>query len=136
MVSCGSKGTQGQDSRPRKTKGGSFISFFFNARRDEPEKSTTGMYWSLLLQLLDTIPRLQAGFSSLGRTARYGNIPRWSIESLKSFFRHTVQNLEQSPLTYFIDALDEWGVNTDPEMISFFGDVGEMAVSRDMSFRV
>ena len=35
------------------------ISFFFNARGDELEKSTIGMYRSLLLQLLERLPALQ-----------------------------------------------------------------------------
>jgi len=42
------------------------ISFFFNAQGDELEKSTTGIYRSLLLQLLEQLPALQDIFDSLG----------------------------------------------------------------------
>ena len=41
-----------------KEKAGTVISFFFNARGDVLERSTTGMYRSLLFQLLNAIPRL------------------------------------------------------------------------------
>lgn len=122
--------------KAQKTKRGTFISFFFNARGDELEKSTMGMYRSLLFQLLRKIPRLQTTFGSLGRTARNWNISQWSVELLKSLFRHAVQNLEQSPLTCFIDALDECGVDQIRNMILFFEELGETAVSVGISFRV
>jgi nucleoside phosphorylase len=43
----------------RKMKGKIVISFFFNARGTDLEKSTIGMYRSLLLQLLQSFPELQ-----------------------------------------------------------------------------
>lgn len=122
--------------KAQKTKRGSFISFFFNARGGELERSTVGMYRSLLLQLFEKQPRLQTSFISLGRTAQNWRIPQWSIEVLKLLFRHAVQNLEQSPLTCFIDALDECDIVEIRNMISFFGELGEMAVSMGIQFRV
>lgn len=119
-----------------KTMSGDFISFFFNAGGDELEKSTVGMYRSLLFQLLRKIPRLQTVFNSLGRTVRSGKIPQWSINPLKTLFESTIENLEQSPLTCFIDAIDECGVMQIRDMISFFESISEMAMSRGISFRV
>lgn len=120
----------------QETEAGDFISYFFNARGDELEKSTIGMYRSLLFKLLKKIPRLQIAFNSLGRTVRNGRPQQWSIESLKSVFEHAVRNLEDSPLTCFIDALDECGVTQIRDMISFFESISEMTTSRGISFRV
>lgn len=41
-----------------KDKAGTVISFFFNARGDVLERSTTRIYRSLLFQLLNALPRL------------------------------------------------------------------------------
>ncbi|KAE8346867.1 hypothetical protein BDV24DRAFT_147041 [Aspergillus arachidicola] len=45
--------------RVLKGKNNIIIAFFFNARGDKLEKSTLGMYRSLLLQLLERLPELQ-----------------------------------------------------------------------------
>ena len=45
------------------------LSFFFNARGEEIEKSTIGTYRSLLLQLLERLPALQSVFDSLNLSA-------------------------------------------------------------------
>jgi hypothetical protein len=51
----------------RKTMAGkAVISFFFNARGEDVEKSTIGTYRSLLLQLVERFPAVQRVFNSLG----------------------------------------------------------------------
>lgn len=120
----------------QKSEQGSCISFFFHARGDNLEKSTIGMYRSLLFQMLEKIPRLQSVLNSLRQTIRDENLPQWSIESLKLLFEQAIGNLGQTPLTCFIDALDECDDAQIREMVSFFEDLGEMAVSRNISFRV
>ncbi|KAF3025802.1 hypothetical protein E8E14_014618 [Neopestalotiopsis sp. 37M] len=87
-------------SRLRK-KGGScaFISFFFNARGSDLEKSIEGMYRSLLVQLLDACPELQHVLD------RLRSIPKWDVGLLKHLFE---QAAEGSTTTIcLIDALDE-----------------------------
>src|SRR5580700_12142432 len=84
------------------------ISFFFNARGDSLEKSTIGMYRSLLLQLLGRLPELRYNIDSLGLTVEsISESLQWSIELLKGLFGQAVQSLGQSPLMCFIDAPDE-----------------------------
>jgi nucleoside phosphorylase len=58
------------------------ISFFFSARGDDLEKSTVGMYRSLLFQLLARLPALQSVFDCLGLVVRDSGYHEWSIESL------------------------------------------------------
>ena len=65
------------------------ISFFFNARGENLEKSTLGTYRSLLLQLLQQLPALQWVFNSLGLlVSSINTCHQWSIESLKILFLH------------------------------------------------
>ncbi|KAK3898217.1 hypothetical protein C8A05DRAFT_47392 [Staphylotrichum tortipilum] len=120
------------------TKGNIILSFFFNARGDKLEKSTVGMYRSLLLQLLERLPSLQGVFDSLGLTARNAGGRQWSVESLKSLFEQAVQSLgEESSLVCYIDALDECDEAQIRDMISFFEHLGGLlsASAAGMQFR-
>jgi ankyrin repeat protein len=105
------------------------ISFFFNARGDNLEKSTVGMYRSLVLQLLERLPGLQDVFDSLGLTTWNGGSYQWTIESLQALFIEAVQRLGTSSIVCFIDALDECEEQQIRAMISFFEHVGDLATS-------
>ncbi|RYP53871.1 hypothetical protein DL768_001183 [Monosporascus sp. mg162] len=83
------------------------ISFFFNARGNNLERSTTGMYRSLLLQILEKLPALQHVFNFLQLPTWNNGYHKWSIESLKALFNQAVQSIGKSSVLCFIDALDE-----------------------------
>ncbi|KAL1969787.1 hypothetical protein VTN77DRAFT_7296 [Rasamsonia byssochlamydoides] len=85
------------------------ISFFFNARGEELEKTTLGMYRSLLFQLLERVPELQNVFDQLeSTTLSHGATPAWNLENLKELFGCAVRNLSKHQrLACIIDALDE-----------------------------
>ncbi|KAK7946866.1 uncharacterized protein PG986_011187 [Apiospora aurea] len=110
------------------------VSFFFNARGDALERSTIGMYRSLLLQLLEKKPSLQPmlGFDSL----RNRDALSWSVELLKSLFEQAVQNLADTPIACFIDALDECPEAEVREMVQSFSHLGQLAVSAGHQFKV
>lgn len=110
----------------RKMKNEIVISFFFNARGESLEKSTVGMYRSLLLQLLEQCPRLQVVFDSLGRS---GEPRQWSIELLKELLEQAVRCLGNSSVLCFIDALDECDETQIREMIPFFEHMGDLITS-------
>ena len=113
------------------------ISFFFNARGADLEKSTTGMYRSLLLQLLERLPELQCVFDSLGfATWNSGGHHQWSVELLKDIFEQAIQILGQSSVVCFIDALDECDECQIRDMVTFFQHLGELAVSAGIRFQV
>jgi hypothetical protein len=79
------------------------ISFFFNARGADLEKSTVGMYRSLLLQLLERLPQLQYVFEFIGFANWNSDSDRmWSIESLKDLFQQVVQSLGQNAVACFL----------------------------------
>ncbi|KAH6645074.1 hypothetical protein BKA67DRAFT_527417, partial [Truncatella angustata] len=77
------------------------ISFFFNARGNDLEKSTIGLYRSLLFQLLDGRPELQHVLDAV-RPGR-----QWDLDLLKSLFERAIQALENASVVCLIDALDE-----------------------------
>lgn len=113
------------------------ISFFLNARGEDLEKSTIGMYRSLLLQLLEQLPHLQSVFESLGSTTRNSAYPQWSVEPLKRLFEQAILGLGTTlKLMCFIDALDECEERQIRDMVSFFESVGRLAVSHDITFNV
>ncbi|KAK7404060.1 hypothetical protein QQX98_010146 [Neonectria punicea] len=119
-----------------KMKDSTIIAFFFNARGDDLEKSTIGMYRSLLLQLLERLPELQGVFDSHGLVTRNGGPQHWSVESLKALFEQAVQGLGTSSLVCFIDALDECDEHQIRDMISFFEHVGQLTTMAGIAFRV
>ncbi|ETS74033.1 hypothetical protein PFICI_13899 [Pestalotiopsis fici W106-1] len=89
------------------------ISFFFNARGHGLEKSTLGLYRSLLWQLLDKRPDLQQVLDEL----RPGF--HWTSESLKSRLDEAIQKLGGTPIFFLIDALDECDQDQIRDMVPF-----------------
>jgi ankyrin repeat protein/nucleoside phosphorylase len=110
------------------------IFFFFNARGGILEKSTLGMYQSLLLQLLQQLPTLQdqLDFDFTKIHIDY----RWHVEPLKSLFHQAIDNIQESKVVCFIDALDECDENEVRDMISFFEYLGGLAISKGILFLV
>ena len=112
------------------------VSFFFNARGEDLEKSTLGMYRSLLFQILKSIPDLQMVLDSLRSTIPQGESSRWTIDNLQNLFATIVQNLGQRHLTCFIDALDECEEGQIRDLVAFLETLGEIAIRSQTNFRV
>lgn len=113
------------------------LSFFFNARGEDIEKSTIGTYRSLILQLLEAIPESQSIFNSIGiPTSTISADQQWSIELLKALFEQTIRLIGQSSAVCFIDALDECEEKQVREMIQFLEHIADLAVSNAIRFKV
>ncbi|EUC28323.1 hypothetical protein COCCADRAFT_30391 [Bipolaris zeicola 26-R-13] len=113
------------------------LSFFFNARGEEIEKSTVGTYRSLLLQLLDRLPALQDIFDSLSLSAsKFTADYQWNIETLKALLEQAIQSLGDSSVVCFVDALDECEEEQVRDMIQFFEHISDLAVSNHIRFQV
>ncbi|KAF1924333.1 purine and uridine phosphorylase [Didymella exigua CBS 183.55] len=113
------------------------LSFFFNARGEDIEKSTTGTYRSLLLQLLERRPALQTVFGSLGISLlNFSADHWWNIEALKTLLEQAIRSLGDSPVVCFIDALDECEEGQVRDMIQFFEHMGDLSVSNGICFQV
>lgn len=113
------------------TMNGSIVlSFFFNARGEQLEKSTLGLYWCLLLQIVKIAPEALPALDycgSLGVKAieRGG----WPQELLKDLIRHTIDRVTYHRLICFIDALDEAPEGDVRDMQSFFEELGARGMS-------
>jgi hypothetical protein len=111
------------------------VSFFFNARGQELEKSTEGMYRSLLHQVVlevDTLPDLvePAMIASFQKTG-------WPLELLKDLFREaSLWFSDKGGLTCYIDALDECEEDAIRDMLSLFEELAEEATVAHLRFSV
>ncbi|KAF4547234.1 Ankyrin repeat-containing protein 42 [Elsinoe fawcettii] len=113
------------------------ISFFFNARGTALEKSTVGLYRSLLLQLLALCKNdgcWRSAPSWKHWPFREGDNMNTTI--LKQLLLELVQTLHPPQLVLIIDALDECGEAEIRDMISFFEDLAEEAADHNWDFRV
>ncbi|KEY73780.1 hypothetical protein S7711_03087 [Stachybotrys chartarum IBT 7711] len=127
------------DSKKREKKEGGLhattASFFFNARGDYLEKSITGMYRSLLLQLLRSFSDLQSVLDDTDIVPRsQQDCP--NLSALKELLRSAVMGLNGRSFTCFIDALDECDEQEVREMVQFFGDLAENTAEAGAHFRI
>ncbi|KIW94840.1 uncharacterized protein Z519_04818 [Cladophialophora bantiana CBS 173.52] len=107
------------------------ISFFFNARGGDLEKSTEGMYRSLLLQLLESRPELGKILDPLSRPllSETGEFEiQWQLETLKDAFQAAIRCIGTKSLVCFVDALDECHEDDIRDMVAFFETLSQEAV--------
>ncbi|KAM5378147.1 hypothetical protein ACJZ2D_004605 [Fusarium nematophilum] len=129
-----------------KDKSNKVISFFFNARGSDLERSTVGMYRSLLFQLLKALPghlevfdepRHKGGLDALYATIiRQNGNPEWDLSILQGLLRSAIEKLDRERVTCFIDALDECEEDEVEEMVEYFEDLGARAVSNRTGLRI
>ena len=112
------------------------ISFFFNARGDALEKSTTGTYQSLLLQLLERYPALTSVFDTLDISGSINPKKTWAVEALKLLLEQAILSLKDASVMCLIDALDECDERQIRDMVSFFERIGECTSSEGVRFQV
>lgn len=120
----------------RMMTGSLVISFFFNARGDKLEKSTEGLYRSLLIQLLQSLSGNPLDAGALVPLLAMPEDSPWPIEALKSAFESVISQAGTISLCCYIDALDECSEDEVREMIYFFEDIGEQALGSNFIFRV
>jgi hypothetical protein len=116
--------------------GDEVVSFFFNARGATLERTTEGLYRSLLYQMADDVPSpltdLRAETIELYRTRG------WPLELLKDLCRKVLRQLtSETKVTIFIDALDEGNVEDDVrDMVTFVEELATKASSRTRSLHI
>lgn len=119
----------------KEMKDATVISFFFNAKGETLEKSTLGMYRSLLSQLLTAIPEVQNKFGSSSKQ-RCGDRYEWRIEELQDILVSTIKSLGQHHICCFIDALDECDEDQVRDMVQFLEELGEVAVASGVRLNI
>ncbi|KAL8746175.1 MAG: hypothetical protein Q9184_007781 [Pyrenodesmia sp. 2 TL-2023] len=112
------------------------ICFFFNARGEILEKTTLGMYRTLLLQLLQELPDLQSVLENFRLSAVHdGDSYIWRQSDLQSLFAAAVQRLGQRQLICFIDALDECDEDQIRDLVLFLEEIGRLTTYSQINFR-
>jgi len=119
----------------RNAKDEIILSFFFNARGEDLEKSTSGLFRSLLVQLLEQPSSTRIRSSTLGSPIWKSNA-EWTLESLQSLFEDAVLSFRDAAIICFVDALDECDDRQIRDMVYFFERLGEKTVEAALPFRV
>lgn len=85
------------------------LSFFFNARGADIEKSPMGLYRTLLYQLLDqSDPMLRAFYPYFRRKGMgVGGTAEWQLSELSEFFHEIISKPQARMVEILVDALDE-----------------------------
>jgi ankyrin repeat protein len=113
------------------------IHFFFNARGSSLEKSTEGMYRSLLFRFFKGLPEAEEVFGGfdvfqLPKKPKYS----WTLQQLQEVLRRVIKGLGDHRLWIYVDALDEGNEDEIRRMISFFELLGNDVVHYDIKMRV
>ncbi|KAK5087547.1 hypothetical protein LTR70_006959 [Exophiala xenobiotica] len=116
------------------------LSYFFNARATgQLEKSSLGLYRSLLHQLLSIVPAIRPLFlSTYSPKARERRVGDWSEKELQNFF---VEIVTLTPtilpaVNILIDALDEGQDDDVRPMLDFIDQLGQHATSSGVQLRI
>ncbi|KAK4182208.1 hypothetical protein QBC35DRAFT_518952 [Podospora australis] len=110
-------------------------SFFFNARGEYLERSISGMYRSLLLQLLQEFSDLQSVLDDTDIVPR-NQQDCHDLNALKELLNSTVMALGRRCFTCFVDALDECDELEVQDMVQFFEELAENATDQGIQFRI
>ncbi|RGP69077.1 hypothetical protein FLONG3_7930 [Fusarium longipes] len=110
-------------------------SFFFNARGVELEKTVSGMFRSLLLQLLVEFPDLQCVLDDPELVSpSQESCP--SLDNLKELLRRATLKLDQRSFTCFIDALDECDEQQVMDLIEYFEELAEQCTENGVRLQI
>ncbi|KAL2205798.1 hypothetical protein CC79DRAFT_1397798 [Sarocladium strictum] len=109
----------------RVSSGELILSHFFNARGTPLEQSTEGMYRTLLVWLLDELPR--PAVKELEDTYGSHNSNTWAISELERLLRDAVARLSDRPIAFYIDALDECDEDEVRDMLQVFSNLVEQS---------
>ncbi|KAL8366631.1 hypothetical protein RB595_010476 [Gaeumannomyces hyphopodioides] len=113
------------------------LSFFFLARGVTEEKSTAGLYRSLLHQLLEKAVDLRESFEWMTTAGARGILKNgWSEVALKQTLKESVSKFGGRSLTIFVDALDECDQAQVTDMVCFFEELCEHAIDLRASLRI
>jgi ankyrin repeat protein len=125
-----------ENSNASPNEGTMVIAFFFNARGGLTEKSTVGMYRSLLVQLMkrpsykEKVRRLLP-FPVEILSENYS----WTVSTLQNLFAQAILSIK-TPVVCFVDALDECEEEEIRGMLSCWKDIGDRAASTNIVFQV
>lgn len=96
------------------------LSFFFDTRGAELDKTREGMYRFLLYQFLKQLPdTMDSIYENTYAAPKEGDARNWSLEELEGLVQQLANCLERRRLICFIDVLDECDESQTQDMIAF-----------------
>ncbi|QIX01443.1 hypothetical protein AMS68_006960 [Peltaster fructicola] len=98
------------------------ISYYFNARGGELERTTLGMYRSLLSQMLQLLGEDDTLVKFFLQQTQSDGKWHWTIRSLQTAIKRTAEQASKT-IWCFIDALDECSTGEVQAMVQFFDDL-------------
>jgi hypothetical protein len=116
--------------------GDKVVSFFFNARGATLERTTEGLYRSLLYQMAGDV---RSPLTDLrAETIELYRIRGWPLELLKDLCRKALRQLaSETKATIFIDALDEGNVEDDVrDMVTFVEELAAEAQASGLTLHI
>ncbi|EQB46479.1 hypothetical protein CGLO_14452 [Colletotrichum gloeosporioides Cg-14] len=109
--------------------------FFFNARGQDLEKTTFGLYRCLLFQILEKLPDLQEILDdTVLLPSSLTSCP--AIDTVRSLLRRAVNALNGRTLACFIDALDECDEDQIEAMVTYFDGLETDALRNNIELKV
>ncbi|KAL2209656.1 hypothetical protein CC79DRAFT_1396512 [Sarocladium strictum] len=105
---------------------------FFNARGTTLEKSTEGMYRTLIYWLLEEQELPSATVERLRRRLRLTTPIKWTAQTLAELLQAAIYELPDQPILFFIDALDECDEGEVYNMLSVFQGLVKRSQSRQV----
>lgn len=125
------RGALGWANKNRSKRKWVTISYFFNARvPGELEKSTVGLYRSLVYQVIQTIPEVSSSFHNMFSWKCSQDDIEWTITELQEYLIKIASSHERPPMCIFIDALDEGDEDEVRGLISFLESLSDHAEER------
>jgi len=114
------------------------LSYFFNARAPGMlEKSSLGLYQSLVHQILHKLPNLKAAFlNKFALKEKDDLVDKWTTTELKEFLIEVVTSSIAPRLALFVDALDEGDKADIRDMVAFLEDLTHRATDAHTQLRV
>lgn len=116
--------------------------FFFNAKGEKLERTPTGMFQSLLYQLLPRyrtyLPRFLKIWEQKELISEYHSSKKWQwkAEELKHHFKDMIMSQPTTRAVIFIDALDECLPESIRSLADYWQRLTDNAASRDVHLKV
>ncbi|VUC27492.1 unnamed protein product [Clonostachys rosea] len=121
----------------RDLAGSAIVAFFFNARGEVLEKTTVGMYRSLLSQIFQHFPELAYILDKFtSKSQRHSVTFEWTVETMQTILSEIVGELDTRSLILFIDALDECDPEEIRDMVEYFEELGSKAFQNNTKLRI
>ena len=117
-------------------------SFFFYGRGSDLQKSSYGLFRSLLHQLLDKIPEMMSDFILLYKKKcdtkqKSGSDCVWYEGELREFLEKWILSTSRErPIQVYVDALDEGGEDVDVTLVQYFEQLIGRLSSTSAGFKV